>query len=81
VNEQDTDCTGEVKNEYKILVRKPQRNRLLTAPTTKWENIETELRKIGYEDVDWIKVAHSRFCEHSNTPVVEFTVDDAPLSS
>jgi hypothetical protein len=42
---------GKMKNEYKILVRKPRGRR----PGHRWEdNIRTNLRETGWEGVDWL---------------------------
>jgi hypothetical protein len=42
---------GEMRNAYKILVGKPEGDR----PLRSWEdNIKTDLRKIGWEVVNWI---------------------------
>jgi hypothetical protein len=39
---------GEMKNVYKILVRKPERKRPLRRPRNGWEgNIKMDLRKVG----------------------------------
>jgi hypothetical protein len=53
--------TGEMKNAYKILVGKPEGNRLRGRPGRRWEyNIRMDLREIGWEGVDWIHLAHDR---------------------
>jgi len=52
---------GEMKNAYKILVRKPEGKRLLRRPRHRWEdNIRTDLKEIGCEGVDWLHVAQDR---------------------
>jgi hypothetical protein len=52
---------GEVRGAYNILVRKPEGRRPLGRPRRKWEdNIKMDLREIGFEDVDWIRLAHDR---------------------
>jgi hypothetical protein len=40
---------GETKNEYRILVGKPEGKRPLGKPRRRWEdNIRTDLREIGW---------------------------------
>jgi hypothetical protein len=52
---------GQMKNAYKILVRKPEGKRLLKRPRHRWEdNIRTDLKEIGCEGVDWLHVAQDR---------------------
>jgi hypothetical protein len=52
---------GEMKNSYKILVRKPEWKRPLGRQRRRWEdNIKTDLRKIVFGDVDWIHMARDR---------------------
>jgi hypothetical protein len=51
----------EIRNEFNILVRKPEEKRALRRPRSRWEdNITMDLREIGWEDVDWIHLAHDR---------------------
>jgi hypothetical protein len=46
---------GEMRNEYKILVRKPKGIRPLGRNRRRWKgNIRMYLRDIGWEVVDWI---------------------------
>jgi hypothetical protein len=46
------------RDEYKILVRKPEGKRSLRRPSHRWEcNIRIDLREIGWESVDWIHLA------------------------
>jgi hypothetical protein len=46
---------------YTVLVGKPVRKRPLGRPRSRWEdNIRTNLREIGWEDVDWSVVAEGR---------------------
>jgi hypothetical protein len=43
----------EVRNVYKILVRKPEGKRPLGRPRHKWENnIKMDLKETAWEDVD-----------------------------
>jgi hypothetical protein len=52
---------GEKKNAYTILVRKPERKRLLRRYRRRWEdNIKMDLREIGWSDMDWIDLAQDR---------------------
>jgi hypothetical protein len=52
---------GEKRNAYRILVGKPERKRLLGRPRRKWvDNIETHLREIGWDCMDWIDLAQNR---------------------
>jgi hypothetical protein len=46
---------GEVRDAYKILVRKPTRNRPLRRPKNRGENsIKMDLRETRCDDVGWI---------------------------
>jgi hypothetical protein len=46
---------GEVRGAYNILVGRPEGRRPLGRPRLRREdNIEMDLREIGFEDVDWI---------------------------
>jgi hypothetical protein len=52
---------GEKRNAYRILVGKPEGKRLLERPTRGWvDSIETDLREIGWDGVDWIDMAQDR---------------------
>jgi hypothetical protein len=52
---------GEMRNVYKISVGKPRGRRPLGRPKRRWEdNIKTDLREVGWEDVDWIHLAQDR---------------------
>jgi hypothetical protein len=45
-------------NAYRILVGKPEGKRPLGRPTRRWvDNIKIDLREIGWDDMDWIKLA------------------------
>jgi hypothetical protein len=49
---------GTMRNEYKILVGKPEGKRPLGSPRRRWEdNIRIDVREIGWEVVDWIHLA------------------------
>jgi hypothetical protein len=48
----------EKRNAYRILMGKPERKRPLGRPTRRWvDNIEMDLREIGWDGVDWIDMA------------------------
>jgi hypothetical protein len=50
-----------MKIVYKLLVGKPEGKRVLVRPRSRWEyNIIIDLRKAGWEDVDWIYLAQDR---------------------
>jgi hypothetical protein len=52
---------GEMRNVYKILVGRPEGKRLLGRCGRRWEdNNRLGLRKIGWEVVDWIRLAQDR---------------------
>jgi hypothetical protein len=52
---------GEMRNAYKILVRKPEGKRLLKRPRLRWDgNVTLDLGEIGWEGVDWIHLAQDR---------------------
>jgi cupin superfamily acireductone dioxygenase involved in methionine salvage len=52
---------GREKNAYKIVVRKPEWKRPLGRPRHRYkENIETVVKEVGYEGVDWINLAQDR---------------------
>jgi hypothetical protein len=51
---------GEVRSAY-ILVGRPEGRRPLRRPRRRWEdNIEMDLREIGFGDVDWMHWAQDR---------------------
>jgi hypothetical protein len=46
---------GQKRNAYRILVRKPERKRLLGRPRRRWEdNIKINLGERGWVSTDWI---------------------------
>jgi hypothetical protein len=52
---------GEVRDAYNILVGRPEGRRPLVRPRHRWEdNIEMDLREIGFGDVDWIHLVQVR---------------------
>jgi hypothetical protein len=49
---------GEKRDEYSILVGKPEGKRPLRRPKGRWVvNIRMDLREIGWDGVDWIDLA------------------------
>jgi hypothetical protein len=53
---------GNMRNAYKILVRKPERNRPLGRCKHRLEdNIKIDLKEIGCGDVEWIQELRSLF--------------------
>jgi hypothetical protein len=67
-------CIVEMRNAYRILVRKPEKKILFGRHRHRQEdNIKMDLREMGYEGVDWIHLAQDRdqwwgSCEHDNEP-------------
>jgi hypothetical protein len=64
---------GEMRNAYKILVRKPKGKRTHRRSSHRWNNnIRMNLREIGQEDLDWtpwLRTGTSgNSCEHGNEP-------------
>ncbi|KAJ4434880.1 hypothetical protein ANN_23451 [Periplaneta americana] len=52
---------GESRNAYSVLVGRPEGKRSLGRPRRKWEdNIEMDLREVGYDDREWINLAQDR---------------------
>jgi hypothetical protein len=51
----------EKRNAYKILVGNPKGKRPLGGPRRRWvDNVEMDLREIGWDGMDWIDVADYR---------------------
>jgi hypothetical protein len=49
---------GEMRNAYKILIGKPELNRLLESPRCRWEgNIKMDLKERGWVAVECIHLA------------------------
>jgi hypothetical protein len=54
-------CMGEMRNEYKILVGKPEGKRPLGRHIPRWEdNIRMDLRNTAWEGVNRIHLAQDR---------------------
>jgi hypothetical protein len=54
---------GDTRNAYtrRILVGKPEGKRPLGRPRRRWvDNIKMDLREIGWDGVDWIKLVPDR---------------------
>jgi hypothetical protein len=52
---------GPTGNAYRILVGKPEGKRPLGRPRRRWvNNIKIDLRKIGWDGMDWVDIAHDR---------------------
>ncbi|KAJ4434333.1 hypothetical protein ANN_22890 [Periplaneta americana] len=52
---------GESRNEYRVLVGRPEGKRPLGRPRHTWEdNIKMDFREVGYDDRDWINLAQDR---------------------
>ncbi|KAJ4448137.1 hypothetical protein ANN_10149 [Periplaneta americana] len=53
--------TGESRNAYSVLVGTPEGKRPLERPRRRWEDdIKLDLKHVGYDDRDWINLAHNR---------------------
>jgi hypothetical protein len=49
---------GETRNACRILVGKPEGKRPLGRPRCRWvDNIKMDVREIGWDSMDWIKLA------------------------
>jgi hypothetical protein len=52
---------GETRNAHRILVGKREGRRPLGRPRCRWgDNIKMDLREIGWDGMDWIKLAQDR---------------------
>jgi hypothetical protein len=52
---------GEKRNGYTKLVVKPQGRRLLGRPRRRWvDNIQMDLREIGWDGMNWIDLTQDR---------------------
>jgi hypothetical protein len=54
-------CTGEGRGVYKVLVGRLEGKRPLGRPRRRWEdNIKMDLREIGIDGANWIRLAQDR---------------------
>jgi hypothetical protein len=52
---------GEKRNAYRIFEGNPEGNRLLGRAKRRWlDNIKMDLRKLGWDGMDWIDLAQDR---------------------
>jgi hypothetical protein len=52
---------GEERGVYRVLVQRPEGKRPLGRPRRRWEdNIKIELREIGLDEENWIRLAWDR---------------------
>jgi hypothetical protein len=52
---------GEGRGVYRVLVGRPEGKRLLGRPRRRWEdNINLNLREIGIDGANWIRLAQNR---------------------
>jgi hypothetical protein len=52
---------GKKRNEYRLLVGKPEEKRPLGRPRRRWaDNIRMDLEEVGWGDVAWIGLAKDR---------------------
>jgi hypothetical protein len=59
-------CMGQERNVYRVLVGKPEGNRLLERPRQRWEGgIKMNLVEIGWGGVEWIHLAEDRDCSRA----------------
>jgi hypothetical protein len=53
---------GEKRNAYRILVGKAEGKRPLGRTRLRWvDSIKMDLREIGWDEVDWMDMAHDRY--------------------
>jgi hypothetical protein len=59
---------GEGRDVYRVLVGRPK-SYPLGRPRRRWEdNIKLDLKEIGIDGANWIRLAQAGFYEHSNEP-------------
>jgi hypothetical protein len=52
---------GKKRNEYRILLGKPEGKKPLRRPRRKWvENIKMDLRDVGWGGMDWIDLVQDK---------------------
>jgi hypothetical protein len=53
---------GEGRGVYRILIGRPEGKRQLERPRRRWkDNIKMDLREIGIDGANWIRLAQDRF--------------------
>jgi hypothetical protein len=53
---------GEGRGVYRVLVGRPEGKRPLGIPRSRWEdNIKMDLREIGIDGANWIRLAQDKF--------------------
>jgi hypothetical protein len=50
---------GERRGAYRVLVRKPEGKRLLERTRRRWDDININVRKVGW-GMEWIDLTHDR---------------------
>jgi hypothetical protein len=50
-------CMGEMRNAYNILVGKPEGKKPLRRYRHTWKDVKIDLRRRGWEFLDWIHLA------------------------
>jgi hypothetical protein len=53
-------CTGEGRGVYRVLVERPEGKRPLERPKCGEYYVKTDLREIGLDGVNWIRLAQGR---------------------
>jgi hypothetical protein len=54
-------CMGEGRGVYRLLVGRPEGKRPLGRPRRRWEdNIKMDIREIGFDGANWIRLAQDR---------------------
>jgi hypothetical protein len=55
------DTHGEGRGVYRVLVGRPEGKRPLGRPRSRWEdNIKLDLREVGIDGVNWIRLVQDR---------------------
>jgi hypothetical protein len=56
-------CIGEGRGVYRVLVGRPEGKRPLGRPRRRWkDNIKIDLREIGIDEANWIRLAQDTVC-------------------
>jgi hypothetical protein len=51
---------GEGRGVYRVQVGRPESKRPLERPRHRWDNIKMDLREIGIDGANWIRLAQDR---------------------